>query len=74
MELEHKITLLALLKKDADEGIDEVLKMLVNTGSFTKKEGKAIIKELRSQGLVDEVGLTFVGTAKAKEAEAEFKL
>ena len=74
MDILHKITLLALLKKQKDESIDEVLKMLVNTGSFTQKEGKAIIKELKQLKLIDEVGLTFVGTAKAKEAEAEFKL
>ncbi|MGM0622752.1 MAG: hypothetical protein ACQESH_01895 [Campylobacterota bacterium] len=74
MEIEHKITLLAILKKRGDESINDTLKMLVNTKSFTLKEGKQILKDLKREGYLTDEGLTFIGTAKAKEAEAEFKI
>jgi hypothetical protein len=74
VQIEHQITLLALLKKQSGESVADVLKMLVNTRSFTLKEGKTILKDLKDAGYVTDEGLTFVGHAKAKEAEAQFKL
>ena len=73
-KLLKQITLLGLLKKLKGESPEEVIDMIVATGSYTHKEAKKLFKELKSEGLINSMGnLTMKGYAKAKEAEAMFK-
>ncbi len=74
MDILEKVFLLAVLKRQEGESLQEVLHQLVNTKSCTQKEGKAVLKKLKKEGFLNEEGLTFKGVALAKEAEAEFTL
>ena len=68
------VTLLGILKKHKGESLEEVISMLVETGSYSPAEAKKLIKELKREGLINSMGnLTMKGHAKAKEAEAYFK-
>ncbi len=72
--MEHKVLLLALLKKEPNESEKDVLMMLANARVFTLKEGKKLLKRLKAQGYVNEGGLTPKGVVEAKQVEEEFKL
>jgi len=73
MEIEEKVMLLAILKQpDLDN--KEILLQLEETGMFTLKDGKKVLKKLKDAELVNENGLSVIGVEKAKEAELEFKV
>ena len=74
MDIEDKVLLLALLKKEAEEKLDDILMMLENSRVFTLKEGKKRARRLREAGFLQNGELTVKGEAAAKGAEAEFKL
>ncbi|XPV69291.1 MAG: hypothetical protein ACNI25_01645 [Halarcobacter sp.] len=74
MDINKKVLLLAIYKKDDDETLNDVLKKMDNTKVFTQKEGKKYLKELKKEQLVSEQYLTILGIAKAKEVELEFKI
>jgi len=69
-----RVFLLAILKKESDETLDEVTKALVNTGMFKIKEAKRVLKELKYDKYIVDEELSIKGMAIAKETEAEFKL
>lgn len=70
-----QITLLGILKKIKSESLDDVVQKIVDTGSYTQKEAKRLLKELRADGLITSTGtLSMKGYAKAKEAEASFRI
>ncbi len=74
MTIEEKVLLLALLKKEEGESIQDILLMLENNRLFTLKEGRRLVKGLKKDGYIEENELTFKGNAVAKAAEEEFKL
>ncbi|OQX77212.1 MAG: hypothetical protein B6D54_02405 [Epsilonproteobacteria bacterium 4484_65] len=70
----ERVCLLALMKKEADETLSDVQKMLVETGMFDMKECKTVFKMLKSEQYISEDGgLTMKGVMEAKLAEEMFK-
>ncbi len=74
MQIEKRVFLLKMLKKQSDESIKDVIEILADTGVFTLKEGKRVKKELEKEGYIKDGQLTLIGVAQAKRAEEEFKL
>ena len=74
MNINKKVLLLAIYKKEEDETLIDVIKKMDNTKVFTLKEGKKYLKELRKEQLVLDDYLTMMGIVKAKEVELEFKI
>ena len=68
-----KVSLLAILKKETNETVNDVLKILVDTGMFDMKEGKQVFKELKAEQYIANEQLTLKGITVAKAAELEFK-
>ena len=73
-DINKQVTLLAILKKAEDESINDILLKLENSGVYSLKEGKKILKELKNDLLIKDGELTIAGLAKAKEAELFFKV
>jgi len=73
-DINKRVFLLAILKKESDETLDDVTKSLVNAGMFDIKEGKKLLQKLKDMQYISNEQLTIKGIAIAKEAEAEFTL
>ncbi|QOG12943.1 hypothetical protein [Arcobacter sp. FWKO B] len=73
-DINQKVMLLAILKKEEDESINDVLLKLENSRAFSLKDGKKIVKELKAQNLIKDGALSIEGILKAKEAENFFKV
>ena len=70
----ERVCLLALMKKEPDETLGDVQKILVDTGMFDMKECKGVFKMLKSEQYIsEEGGLTMKGVMEAKLAEEMFK-
>jgi hypothetical protein len=70
----ERVCLLALMKKEPEETLKEVQRMLVETGMFEMKECKAVFKMLKEEQYISqEGGLTMKGVMEAKLAEVMFK-
>ena len=70
----ERVCLLALMKKEPEEILPEIQKMLVETGMFDMKECKNVFKMLKSEQYISEDGgLTMKGVMEAKLAEEMFK-
>jgi len=70
----ERVCLLALMKKEADETLLDIQKMLVETGMFEMKECKKVFKMLKEEQYISENGgLTMRGVMEAKVAEEMFK-
>lgn len=74
MDIEVKVLLLGILKKERDENLNDVLVKLEEAKVFSFKEGKKLLKMLKSEGYLSESQLTVKGELKAKEVEQEFKI
>ena len=74
MDIIEKVLLLAILKKESDESLNDVVLKLENTNLFSLKEGKRLLKKLKSEEYISDSYLTFKGEAVAKNVEQEFKL
>ena len=74
MDINEKVLLLAILKKESNESLNDVVLKLENTGLFSLKEGKRLLKKLRSEEFVSDSFLTLKGDAIAKNIEQEFKI
>jgi len=74
IDINKKVFLLKMLKRESDETINDVIIVLSDTGVFTPKEGKKIKKELERDGFIKDGRLTMIGIEEAKRAEMEFKL
>ena len=73
-KLLKRITLLGILKKQQGESLEEVIDSLVATGSYSPAEAKKLVKELKSEELINKMGtLTMKGQKFAREAEDQFK-
>ena len=70
----ERVCLLAVMKKEPDETLSDIQKILVETGMFEMKECKEVFKQLRDeQYLSSEGSLTMKGVMEAKLAEEMFK-
>jgi hypothetical protein len=72
-DINKRVFLLAILKKESSETLLDVTKSLVNAGMFDLKDGKKLLGDLKKLGYVANEQLTFTGIAIAQEAEKEFK-
>ena len=74
MEMESRVFLLAILKKQENETIKDITEIMINTELFMQKDGKKILKQLIKEEYIANEQLTFKGVALAKEVEQEFKI
>ncbi len=74
MTTEEKVLLLAMLKKEENETLRDILTILENSRVFTIKEGKRLVKGLKKEGYIEENELTLKGSVTARAAEEEFRL
>ncbi len=74
LEIEERVLLLGIFKKESDESLDNIVQKLENAGVFTYKDGKKLLKSLRSRGYIEDQSLTLAGIEKGKDIEREFKL
>lgn len=74
MDINEKVLLLAILKKDLDETLNDVVLKLENTNLFSLKEGKKLLKKLKSEEFLTDSYLTLKGEVIAKNVEQEFKI
>ncbi len=74
MDINEKVLLLAILKKESEESLNDVVLKLENTGLFSLKEGKRLLKKLKKEEFLSDSFLTLKGDAIAKNVEQEFKI
>ena len=72
--IELRVLLLAIYKKENDENFQDVLKMMDNNRVFDLKTGNQFIKELKEMNFLTDDSLTFLGIEEAKKVELEFKI
>lgn len=69
----ERVCLLALMKKQPDETLTDIQKMLVETSMFDMKECKQVFKMLKDEQYISNDSLTMKGVMEAKLAEEMFK-
>lgn len=70
----ERVCLLAMMKKEPNESLSDIQKMLVETGMFDMKECKEVFKQLQDEQYLSAEGtLTMKGVLEAKLAEEMFK-
>lgn len=74
MDMNEKILLLAILKKEDSESLNDIVIKLENTGLFSLKEGKALLKKLKREEYILDSYLSLKGELSAKDVEKEFKI
>jgi len=74
MDINEKVLLLAILKKESNETLNDIVFKLENTGLFSLKEGKRLLKKLKTEQFISDSFLTLKGDAIAKNVEQEFKI
>ena len=74
MDINEKVLLLAILKKESNESLNDIVLKLENTGMFSLKEGKRLLKKLKTEQFISDSFLTLKGDAIAKNIEQEFKI
>ena len=74
MDINEEVLLLAILKKESNESLNDIVLKLENTGMFSLKEGKKLLKKLKTEQYINDSFLTFKGVAIAKNVEQEFKI
>lgn len=74
MDIDEKVLLLAILKKESNESLNDIVLKLEDTGMFSLKEGKKLLKKLKTEQYINDSFLTFKGEAIAKNVEQEFKI
>jgi hypothetical protein len=74
MDIESKVILLAILKKEDDESLNDIIFKLVESRVFDLKQGKKLLKKLKSENYISNGGLTMLGLTHANAALKEFTL
>lgn len=74
MDINKKVLLLAILKKDENENFIDIIVKLENTNLFSLKEGKKLLKELKKEEYISDSTLSLKGELEAKKIEEEFKI
>jgi hypothetical protein len=70
----EQVVLLAILKKEPNESIDDVLKMLEESHAMSLAEGREIVMRLEQEEAIVAGKLSFLGIAMANEALKAFTL
>jgi polyhydroxyalkanoate synthesis regulator phasin len=73
-DIVKKVFLLAILTRESGDTLEEVTKVLVNTGMFDLQEGRRILQELKNDEYIVGDELSFKGIAIAQAAQEEFRL
>ena len=73
-DINEMVMLLAISKMQNDETLKDVCFQLSNSGAFSIKESKKMIKEFKANKLIIDDKLSFIGVQKAQEAEKFFKV
>ena len=68
----ERVCLLAMMKKEPQESLLDIQKMLVETGMFDMKECKAVFAMLQEQHYLSNDQLTMKGVMEAKLAQEMF--
>ena len=74
MDINEKVLLLGILKRQSDESLNDVVLKLENSGLFSLKEGKRLLKNLKKDEYVLDSSLSVKGELLAKQIEQEFKI
>lgn len=74
MDINEKVLLLGILKRQSDESLNDVVLKLENSGLFSLKEGKRLLKNLKKNEYVLDSSLSVKGELLAKQVEQEFKI
>ncbi len=74
MKIEERVLLLGIFKKESNESLDNIIQKLEDAGVFSYKDGKKLLKSLKTRGYIEDQSLTVSGIEKGKEIEQEFKL
>jgi len=70
----ERVCLLAVMKKESEETVKDIQKMLVETGMFDMKACEEVFAALQDEQYLSESGsLTMKGVMEAKLAEEMFK-
>jgi len=72
--IELRVLLLALIKKENGETFNDILGVMEESRVFSKKDGKKYLKNLKELNYISDDGFTMIGITKAKEVEMEFKI
>ena len=72
--IEQRVLLLGLYKKEENETFNDILGVMEESRVFTKKVGKKYLKNLKELNYITNDSFTMIGLAKAKEVEQEFKI
>ena len=72
--MELRVFLLAIYKKNDNENIKDIIDMMINAGLFDMKNGKKCLKDLKKLEYVIDDSLSMLGIQIAKEVELEFKV
>ncbi len=74
LSIEERVFLLGIYTKPKNESLRDVLLSLADTGMFSIKNGKKVLKKLQKEGFIVDGELSFKGLAEAKKAKEEFSL
>ncbi|MFA9374764.1 hypothetical protein [Poseidonibacter sp.] len=74
MDINEKVLLLGIYKKDDDETLNDIVLKLEASGLFSLKEGKKLLKKLKREEFINDTILTLKGQLIGKQVEAEFKI
>ena len=74
MDINEKVLLLGIYKKDDDETLNDIVLKLEASGLFSVKEGKKLLKKLKREEFINDTILTLKGQLIGKQVEAEFKI
>ncbi len=74
MDMNEKVFLLAVLKKESDETLVDIVAKLEANGLFSLKDGKKLLKKLKNEQFLTDTHLTLKGEVTAKSVEKEFKI
>ena len=72
--IEIRVFLLAIYKRQDNESLQEVINMMINSNVFDQKTAKKYVKTLKKIDYLIDESLTMLGIQKAKEVELEFKI
>ncbi|EFK96388.1 hypothetical protein LDC_1584 [sediment metagenome] len=74
IELLEDLFLLAMLNKEPDETIDDIINILVEGKALNFDEAKEIVNNLKTKGEIVDNDLSFLGLTLANIAKEKFKL
>lgn len=74
IELLEDLFLLAMLNKESDETIDDIINILVEGKALSFDEAKEIVNNLKTKGAIVDNDLSFLGLTLANIAKEKFKL